>query len=224
MCWSRNTEIPPSTSRRLISAMASRWVPSGNVMASPSGPACTWAPKGVAGQQAAGPVRVRALDLHLERRAREQLGDRALADDAAPVHDGDGVTRALDLVEEMRRQHHGATLGHERQDHVAHVEHARRVEAVHGLVEDEQLRVAEEAGRDTEALAHAHGVLGHLVVGPMEDADALERRVDAALGGRLARRRQDLQVLATRQVAVEAGLVHDRTDPRQGDVTMPGTR
>ena len=77
----------------------------------------------------------------------------------------------------------------------------------------EQLRIPEEAGRDAEALAHAHGVLRHLVVGPMEDADSLERRVDAALGGRLTCRREDLQVLATGQVAVEAGLVDDGPDP-----------
>ena len=73
-----------------------------------------------------------------------------------------------------------------------------------------------------EALAHAHGVLRHLVVGPMQDADALERRLDAALGRRLTRRGEDLQVLATGQVAVEAGLVHDGPDPGQRPVTVAG--
>jgi hypothetical protein len=55
----------------------------------------------------------------------------------------------------------------------------------------------------------------------MQDADALEGRVDAALGRRLARRGEDLQVLATGQVAVEARFVHDRPDPGQRDVTVP---
>ncbi len=82
--------------------------------------------------------------------------------------------------------------------------------------------VAEEAGGHAQTLAHAHGVLGHLVVGPMEDADALERRLDAALGRRLTRRGEDLQVLAAGQVAVEAGLVDDRPDAGQGRVTVPG--
>ena len=222
MCWSRYTEIPPSTSRRLISAMASRSVPSGREMASPSGPTCTWAPKARAVEQAAGPVGFGALDLDLEGRAGQELRDRTLPDDLAPVHDGHGVAGALDLVEEVRGQHDGAPLGDEGQDHVAHVEHPRRVEAVHGLVEDQQLGVPEEAGGDAEALAHAHGVLRHLVVGPMEDADALERRVDAALGRRLTRRGEDLQVLATGQVAVEAGLVHDGPDPGQRPVTVAG--
>ena len=107
-------------------------------------------------------------------------------------------------------------------DHVADVEHPTGVEAVHRLVEDQQLRIPEEAGGDAQALAHAHGVLRHLVVGAVQDAHTLERRLDAALGRRLARRRQDLQVLAAGQVAVEAGLVDDGADAGEGQVAMPG--
>ena len=202
--------------------MTSRSVPSGREMASPSGPTCDVRAERRALEQAAGPVGVGALDLDLEGGPGQQLGDRSLPDDLAPVDDGHGVAGALDLVEEVRRQHDGATLGHERQDHVAHVEHARRVEPVHRLVEDEQLRIPEEAGGDAETLAHAHGVLRHLVVGPVQDADPLERRLDAALGRRLTRRGEDLQVLATGQVAVEAGLVHDGPDPGQRPVTVAG--
>ena len=102
------------------------------------------------------------------RRPGQQFGDRALADDVAPVDDGHRVAGALDLVEEVRGQHHRAALGHEREDHVAHLVHAGRVEAVHRLVEDQQLGVAEQAGGHPEALAHAHRVLRHLVVGPVE--------------------------------------------------------
>ena len=221
MCWSRYTEIPPSTSRRLISAMASRSVPSGSEMASPSGPTWTCAPNVVPSSRSTRPVGVGALDLDLEGGPGEQLGDRSLADHLAAIDDGHRVAGALDLVEEMRRQHHGATLGHERHDHVAHVEHAPGVEAVHRLVEDQQLGIPEEAGGHAQPLAHAHGVLRHLVVGPMQDADALERRLDAALGRRLTRRGEDLQVLAAGQVAVEAGFVDDRPDPGQGHVTVP---
>ena len=72
MCWSRKIGSPPSTSSRLISAMASAPVPSGSEMASPSGPVCTWAPKGVVTKQAAGRVGVRALDLDLEGGAGQE--------------------------------------------------------------------------------------------------------------------------------------------------------
>ena len=78
--------------------------------------------------------------------------------------------------------------------------------------------IPEQAGRDAQPLAHAHGVRRHLVVGAVKDADTLERRPDAALGRRLTRRRQDLQVLATGQMAVEAGLVDDGADAGQRHV------
>ena len=99
-------------------------------------------PDGGGLEQAPGPVGLGAFDLEVQRGPGQQLGDGALADDVAPVHDGHRVTGALDLVEEVRGQHHGAALGHERQDHVAHLVHAGRVEPVHGLVQDEQLGVA----------------------------------------------------------------------------------
>jgi len=79
-----------------------------------------------------------------------------LADHLAVVDDGDRVARALDLVEEVRGEHHGATFAHERQDHVAHLVHASRVEPVHRLVQDQELRVSEETSGDPEALSHAH--------------------------------------------------------------------
>ena len=53
------------------------------------------------------------------------------------------------------------------------------------------------------------------------DAHAFERRLDAALGRRLAGCRQDLQVLAAGQMAVEARLVDDGADTGQGQVAVP---
>ena len=177
----------------------------------------------VAVEERAGPIGLGAFDLERERRARQQLGDRSLADDVAPVDDGHGVAGPLHLVEEVRGQHDGAALGHEGEDHLAHVLHAGGVEPVHRLVEDQQLGVPDQAGGDSEALAHAHRVLGHLVVGAVEDADAFERRPDAVPRCRLARRGEDLEVLPPGQMAVEPGLVDDGPDPRQRHVAVPGT-
>ena len=56
--------------------------------------------------------------------------------------------------------------------------HPRRVETVHRLVQDQQLRVAQQTRGDAESLAHPHRVLRHGIVGPMGDADPLERRLD----------------------------------------------
>ena len=77
-----------------------------------------------------------------------------------------------------------------------------------------------QAGGHPEALAHAHRVLRHPVVGAVEHADPLERRPDPVPGRRLAGRGQDLEVLPAGQVAVEPGLVDDGPDPGQRRVAM----
>ncbi len=220
--------MPPSTSTRLISAMTSRAVPAGSVTVRPIGRHLDAGPRRWWRRGAPGPARASEHSTCSSRDAPgQQFGDRALADDVAPVDDGHRVARPLHLVEEMRRQHDRAALGHQGQDHVAHLVHAGRVEAVHGLVQDQQLRVPDQAGGDAEPLAHAHRVLRHPVVGAVQDADPLERRPDAVPGRRLACRRQDLQVLPPGQVAVETGLVDDGPHPGQGhdhDAAGPGTR
>ena len=53
---------------------------------------------------------------------------------------------------------HRATLRGERAQEVAQPAHALRVEPVGGLVEDEQLRLAEQRRREPESLAHAERV------------------------------------------------------------------
>ena len=105
------------------------------------------------------------------------------SDELALVHDRDVVRDLLDLVEQVRRdEDRPAVLLDERADHLAEGGHARRVEAVRRLVEDQQLRVVEEAARDAEPLPHPHRVRLHLPVGVRREADALERRVDPAAG------------------------------------------
>ncbi len=104
------------------------------------------------------------------------------------------------------------------------VVHPRGVQAVHWLVEDQELGIPEQAGGYTQPLAHTHGVLRHLVIGTMQDADTLECRVDASLSRPLTRRGEDLQILAASQMAVKTGLVHDRTDSGQGYITVSWER
>ena len=138
--------------------------------------------------------------------------DRALQDDAAVVDDRDLVAGLLDLVEQVRREKHGATFADERADQVAHLEDAGRIETVHRLVEDQQRRIGEQAAGDAEPLAHAERVGLHPVVGAVREPDSLERAVDAAVRGAVARRGDDPEVLAAGQVRVETRLLDDRAD------------
>ena len=74
-----------------------------------------------------------------------------------------------------QRQAGGADVGDER----PHVADARRVETVGRLVEDQQLRAAEQRGGDAEALLHAERVAPERVVGAVLQPRLLERGVDA---------------------------------------------
>ena len=71
-------------------------------------------------------------------------------------------------------------------DQRAHLAHALRVEPVGGLVEDQQLGVAEQRGGDAEALLHAERVGAVAVVAARRPG----RRVRAARGSRSSRGRR----------------------------------
>ena len=168
MCWSRKTEMPPSTRRRLISTMASRSVPSGSEIGEPvrSGlhVGAEW--RGAAAGRRPGRVR----STRPGPRRRNPANSWEIGPWRITLPRSTMATASQVRSTSSRRWDESTTVRpsatSEAQDHVAHVEHPGRVEAVHGLVEDEQLRIAEQAGGDAEALAHAHGVLGHFVVRP----------------------------------------------------------
>ena len=107
----------------------------------------------------------------------------------------------------------------------AELEDAGRVEAVDRLVEDEQLRVAQQAARDAEALAHAERVGLDLVVGAARRGRrARARRRSRAVRRPVARRGVDVQVLAPGQVRVEARLLDDRADAGERRGALAGQR
>ena len=70
---SRYREMPPSTSTRATSAMTSRGVPAGSVIRQPVGPDVDVRADRGAFEQGAGTVGLGALDLQLQRRARQQF-------------------------------------------------------------------------------------------------------------------------------------------------------
>ena len=167
-------------------------------------------------EQAARRHGVRAVEPHdAGARAADKLIDRALAHDPSAVDDRDRVAGALDLVQQVRAEHHRPSLVDQRADHRAHLVHPRWVEPVHRLVQDQQLGVAEQARRDPQALAHAHRVRGDLVVGTPCQADSGQRWPDPPVRSAASRGGQQAQVIPARQVVVEAGLVDDRADPGQ---------
>ena len=94
-----------------------------------------------------------------EKRLRRRRGD-----DATGAEEHELVT-AVGLVHHVRRDEHGPALAGERVELAPEVSAEHRVEADRRLVEDEQVRVAEERGgeRDARALAAREG--SHFLAG-----------------------------------------------------------
>ena len=116
----------------------------------------------------------------------------------------------------------GAVVGQPTQEQ-PHLPHAAGIETVGGLVEDQQLRSAQQRQPDTESLAHPLAVGLHAFAGGGREADGLEHLVHPAeprahIRSRAARAGEVLQVLAPRQVLPERRLLDQRADPFQRGV------
>src|SRR5204862_5917098 len=101
---------------------------------------------------------VRRGELDLDAAVREELLDeridRALRHYPALVDDDDAAAHHGDLGEDVRRQDH-RVLPRERLDEGTDLGDLLRVEADGGLVEDQDVRVADDGLRETDTLAIA---------------------------------------------------------------------
>ena len=170
-------------------------------------------------QQALGGDRIVQAERDRRLAAGGHLGHRALHEDLAAVDDRGHVADLLDLVQQVGGEEDGPAVVDERAHELAELDDAGRVEPVGRLVEDQQLRVGQQAAGDAQPLAHPHRVGLHSLVGALGQADAVERDLDPAVRSG-SRRRRDAQVLPAGQVPMEARLLDDRTHPLER-VTAP---
>ena len=150
---------------------------------------------------------------------RDELAAGALGEDAARVDDADAVAEPLGLLHVVRRVEDGhaalSKLVHGFEDGVA----ALRIDAHGGLVEDEQLRLVEQADADVEAPLHAARVGVRAVVGSLRQAGQLEDGRDALLERLAAETLQpaeEAQVLSRSQVRVDGQVLGHVADERLG--------
>ncbi len=76
------------------------------------------------------------------------------SDEATSSEDRDPICDLLHLREDVARDEHGPTLGAEAPQEVAHLHDPGGVEAVGGLIEDQQRGILEQRRGDAEALLH----------------------------------------------------------------------
>ena len=92
----------------------------------------------------------------------DQLARRPERDDLSVVHDGHAVGQPLGLVHVMRGEDDGAAGGLELLDELPHLAAGLRIEAGGGLVEEQQVGVADQRAGHREALLLAARKLAHL--------------------------------------------------------------
>ncbi len=152
---------------------------------------------------------------HLAADAGLQLVRGALGDHPAAVDHGDRVCQAVGLIQVLRREQQGGSLGHQLADDVPHLQSAARVQARRRLVEEQNLRAPDETGTQVQSPAHAAGVrLGH-AVGRVRQLEALEDLLAASLrlgGGHVVQTPHHLEVLQARQVLVHRGVLSREAD------------
>ena len=118
------------------------------------------------------------------RRRGAELGGRALGEDAAVLDDRDAVAERLRLVEVVRRQQDRLAELLQAADRLPGGAPRGRVEAGRRLVEEDQLRVADERQREVQAPQLAAGQRARAGVRPAPRArrSAAPRRDRAARG------------------------------------------
>jgi hypothetical protein len=125
------------------------------------------------------------------------------------VHDRDPVAELIRLFHVVGREEHRSALLAQLHDALAEVARRLGVEADRRLVEEEQRGSGEERPREHQTLAHPGAELLDVVVGAVGEVDDLEDLVDPptrVAGRHVVERREVLEVLARRELPVQASL------------------
>src|SRR2546423_8719587 len=112
------------------------------------------------------------------RRGADQVGRRADRDDLAASENRDAIGQALGLVEVVSREHDRLAEAAEGAQRLPGLAARVRIEAGRRLVEEDQLRVADEGKAEVEAAALAAGEAPHELVALLAEADQLDHLVD----------------------------------------------
>jgi hypothetical protein len=113
---------------------------------------------------------------------RGQFVEGGLDHEPAPVDDQHAVDGLRDLRQHVTGNEHGPAFRCERAQEVAKPAHAFRVEAVGGLVEDQQLGLTEQRSGQPESLPHAERIALHAAAGGAGELDHSQHVVGTGVG------------------------------------------
>ena len=86
---------------------------------------------------------------------REQFVEPPGCSQLALRDDRDAIAQRLGVGQDVRAEEHGAAARAKREDQIAHVTTAQRIEARHRLVEEHDLGIVQQRLRQADALDHA---------------------------------------------------------------------
>jgi len=145
-----------------------------------------------------------------------QLGDAALLHQPAGVQHRDPVAHLLDLGQQVAGEEHRGAAVRQRAEHRAELADAGGVHAVGRLVQQQQRGVAQQRGREPEALAHALRVRLDLAAGDRGQRDLVQGDLDGVPARqRRPAEREHLEIAPAAEPRVEGGLLDHRADPGQ---------
>src|SRR6185437_8310924 len=104
-----------------------------------------------------------------------ELVGGALGDDAAVVEHRDAVGEIIGLIQVLGGEEDGDAVGDQPADRLPHVAAAARVQAGGRLVEEQHLRLGDQAHGQVEAPPHTAGVGGHGLAGRVDQVELLEQ-------------------------------------------------
>ncbi len=155
--------------------------------------------------------------------APPDLVERLLEHQLPVVHDADPRAQRLDLGEQVAGEEHRGALLVQLDQQLADLPDAVRVQAVGGLVEDQQVGGREQRAREPQPLAHAQRVGAHRAAVDAGEPDPLEGLPHppppsrpAAGAGRV----EQVEVRPPGEVAVRGGALDHRPDARQHRVDL----
>ena len=137
---------------------------------------------------------------------RLQLAAGAFGDHPAVVDHGDPVGQLVGFVEVLRGEQHGRAAGDDRAHDLPDLVAAARVQAGGRLVQEQQVRSDDDAGRDVEAAAHAAGQLRDQAPGrvlQIEDREQVVRALSRPAAGLAEQPGEQHQVLQRGQFLVD---------------------
>ena len=148
-----------------------------------------------------GSIRARHVYHSVRGRFREVL-DGARGNERSAADHHEIIRRYGHLAHEVGGDQHGAALPSQITHELSYPPHAVRIESVHRFIEEEDLRIAQQCGGDSEALAHSERESLEPLICHLRDAGELEHIVHSLVRDTVGARNHP-ELLARRALGME---------------------